>query len=94
LAGKARGQPTSVSSGTRLLIGFTLATALVVGAVVSLATGDWWFLLLALGAHLLGTVAVLASVGSRLRQQDKPDAVTEARLAEQGDEGERPRLAG
>lgn len=81
-----------MNSGTRLLVGFTFATAVVVGAIVTLATGNWWFLILALGAHLFATIGVMLSIGSRLRQQDKPDPVTEARLAEQPDEGERERL--
>jgi hypothetical protein len=82
-----------MNSGTRLLIGFTFAVMLVVGAIVSLATGSWWFLILALGMHALGTVVTLATVGSRLRQQDKPDPVTEARLAEEPDERDRRHLA-
>jgi hypothetical protein len=80
-----------MNSGTRLLVGFTLATAVVVGAIVSLATGHWWFLILALGAHLLATLVVLLLIGSRLRQEDKPDPVTEARLVENPDQAERER---
>lgn len=72
-----------MASGSRLLIFFTFAVALVVGGIVSLATGSWWFLMLAIGLHIVGTTAVLATVGSRLRQEDKPDPITEARLAEQ-----------
>jgi membrane protein implicated in regulation of membrane protease activity len=80
-------------SGTRLLVGFTLAVAIVVGAVVSLATGSWWFLILAIAVHLIATATVLGTIGSRLRQQEKPDPVTEARLAEQPSEREHERLA-
>ena len=81
-------------SGTRLLIGFTLAVAIVVGAVISLATGSWWFLALAVGIHALGTVVVLSTIGSRLRQQEKPDPVTEARLIEEPEDKEQhPHLA-
>lgn len=82
-----------MTSGTRLLIGFTLGVMIVVGAIVSLATGSWWFLILAIGVHALATVIVLSTIGSRLRQQDKPDPVTEARLAEEPPEGDRPHLA-
>ena len=70
-------------SGTRLLIGFTFGVALVVGAVISLATGSWWFLILAVAVHLIGTVLVLGTLAGRLRQQDKPDPVTEARIIEE-----------
>ena len=82
-----------MTSGTRLLISFTLAVAIVVGAIISLATGSWWFLILAVGAHAIGTFIVMATIGTRLRQQDKPDPVTEARLIEEPEEGEHPHLA-
>jgi membrane protein implicated in regulation of membrane protease activity len=77
------GQPKAMSSGSRLLILFTLAVALVVGGVVSLATGSWWFLILPVAVHVVATTVVLLTIGSRLREHDKPDPVTEARLAEQ-----------
>jgi hypothetical protein len=88
------GQPPNMTSGTRLLIGFTLGVALVVGAVISLATGSWWFLILAVGVHLVATVVVLGTIGSRLGEEDKPDPVTEARLLEEDDRHDRPHLAG
>ncbi|HEY2601042.1 MAG TPA: hypothetical protein VGI67_05765 [Thermoleophilaceae bacterium] len=72
-----------MKSGSRLLILFTFAVALVVGGVVSLATGSWWFLILAIALHVLGTTVVLGTIGRRLREEDKPDPVTEARLVEQ-----------
>lgn len=75
------------------MVGFTLAVALVVGAVVSLATGSWWFLILAVGIHLICTVIVLGTIGRRLGQEEKPDPVTEARLAEEPGPGERGHLA-
>jgi membrane protein implicated in regulation of membrane protease activity len=62
---------------------FTLGVAVVVGAIISLATGSWWFLILAVAVHALGTTLVLSRIGSRLKEQDKPDPVTEARLAEE-----------
>jgi hypothetical protein len=37
----------------------TMVGALVIGAVIALATGNWLFLLWALAAHLIGTAAVL-----------------------------------
>jgi membrane protein implicated in regulation of membrane protease activity len=66
------------------MVGFTFGTALVVGAVVSLATGSWWFLLLAIGVHATATLIVLGALASRLREEDKPDPVTEARVIEEG----------
>ena len=82
-----------MTSGTRLLIGFTLAVAIVVGAIISLATGSWWFLILAIAVHAFGTFIVMGTIASRLRQQDKPDPVTEARRIEEPDESEHTHVA-
>jgi uncharacterized membrane protein len=70
-------------SGNRLLILFTFAVALVVGAVISLAVGSWWVLAAAVAVHLIGTAVVLGVIGSRLQEEDKPDPVTEARITEE-----------
>jgi membrane protein implicated in regulation of membrane protease activity len=70
-------------SGNRLLILFTFAVALVVGAIISLAVGSWWVLAAAVAVHLIATALVLGVIGSRLRQADKPDPVTEARITEE-----------
>jgi hypothetical protein len=75
-----------MSSGTRLLVVFTFGVALVVGAIVALAVGSWWVLAGALAVHLIGTGLVLGVIGSRLREADKPDPVTEARVAEEEDQ--------
>jgi membrane protein implicated in regulation of membrane protease activity len=72
-----------VEPGAKLLVGFTFATALVVGVVVSLATGSWWFLAVAIAIHAVGTFIVMRGVGKRLEQQEKPDPTTEARLEDQ-----------
>jgi hypothetical protein len=70
-----------MSSGTRLLVAFTFGVALVVGAIVALAVGSWWVLAGAVAVHLIGTTVVLGLVGRRLSEADKPDPVTEARVA-------------
>jgi hypothetical protein len=84
------GHAQTMNSGTKLLVGFTLGVMVVVGAIVSLATGSWWFLILAVGIHVIATAILMGTIGSRLRQQDKPDPVTEARLLEERDD---PHLA-
>ena len=67
------------------------ATALVVGAIVVLATGSWWALGLVLLVHLLGGGAAVAYALNRASQSgDKPDPVTEARLEEE-EAGSEPR---
>jgi membrane protein implicated in regulation of membrane protease activity len=73
-------------SSPRLLLVFTLAIALVVGIVASLATGSWWFLAVAMLVQVTATSLVLSGIGSRLDQKDKPDPLTEARLAEPTDD--------
>jgi hypothetical protein len=73
-------------SGTPLLVVFTFAVALVVGAVIALAVGSWWVLAGAVAVHAICTGLVLGLVGTRLSEADKPDPVTEARIAEEDDE--------
>ena len=79
----------------RMLVAFTFATFLVVGAVVSLATGSWWILPLALLVHGLGTLLVSKVIFGALSSYDKPDPVTEARRDEEAEEADRdePRMA-
>ncbi len=68
----------------RLFIVISAATVLVVGGVVSLATGSWWFLIVALAAHAVGTLMVMAYTMSKVADdKDKPDPVTEARIEEE-----------
>lgn len=71
-------------SQNRLVIAMTLLTALVVGGIVSLATGSWWFLLLALGLHALGTLVV---VGIVLRMTAQTEHLSPSAAAALQDEG-------
>jgi membrane protein implicated in regulation of membrane protease activity len=64
----------------RMLVVFTLATAILVGVVVSLATGSWLFLVLAIGIHVTVSALVLSQVFKATNQGDKPDPVTEAHM--------------
>ena len=67
-----------------MFVVISAATVLVVGAIVSLATGSWWFLIVALAAHAIGTLVVLAYTMSKVTDdKDKPDPVTEARIEEE-----------
>jgi hypothetical protein len=67
----------------RMLVIFTAATVLVVAVIIGLATDNWIFLPIALVVHALGTLVVLKAIAPRLKDEDKPDAVTEARLDEE-----------
>jgi hypothetical protein len=56
-------------------------------------SGCWWFLIAAIALHAVGKVLVLGAIGNRLRQQDKPDPVTEARMEERPGPEDRPHPA-
>lgn len=71
-------------SENRLIMAMTLLAALVVGAVVSLATGSWWFLLLALGVHALGTIVVVTLVLGMTTQTEHMSPSAAARLQDEG----------
>ena len=62
----------------RMLTAYTLGVAIVVGAVISLATNSWWFLLIAIAIHLSASAFFLVFTFKRINQGDKPDPVTEA----------------
>ena len=72
-----------------MLTVFTLASAVVVGAIISLATNNWLFLVLAIGLHLIVSAIVLGVVFKATNQGDKPDPVTEAHM----DAGDKPKKA-
>jgi hypothetical protein len=76
-----------MTGNPRLLVLMTLATALVVGGVLALATGSWWALLIPLALHGVGTFFVTSGIFKRVEQGDKPDPVTEARIEEERAQG-------
>ncbi|MDQ3933500.1 MAG: hypothetical protein M3340_02590 [Actinomycetota bacterium] len=73
-----------MTGNPRLLVIFTGATVLVAALVAALATDNWIFLPVAIGVHGLATVVVLMAIVPKLKDEDKPDPVTEARLEEEG----------
>jgi len=68
----------------RLGLVITLVMLLVVGAIVSVATDSWWFLIVAAAVHALGTLVVGAVVLRTATAVDKPDPSTVALLEEEG----------
>jgi len=67
----------------RLLLAVSFGTFAVVGAVIGLATGSWWFLAIAMAVHVSVTAVVLGTVGSLLAgDQDKPAPTEVARREE------------
>ena len=80
-----------------LLIVVTFAVALVAGAILATATGNWLLLAPPLVRHFLGFWLVVGATGRALAQTDKPDPVTEAKQDEEArpseggeSKGERP----
>jgi membrane protein implicated in regulation of membrane protease activity len=78
-----------MTGNPRMLLLMSLATALVVGGILVLATDSWWALVVPLALHAIGSFLVLSGVFKRIEQGDKPDPVTEARLEEERAQGAR-----
>ena len=68
----------------RLVVALMLLGALVVGAIVSLASGSWWFLLLALGLDVLGLIVVTAIVLAMTTETEHLSPAAAARLEDEG----------
>ena len=58
-------------SANRILIAITFFALVVVGAIVALATGSWWAVVLAATVHALGTFVVLTTLASAARQVER-----------------------
>lgn len=68
----------------RLTITFVLGVAMVVGGVISLTTGSWWFLALAMGLHGLGTMSVYLISFRITAITEHPSPSVAAAMAEEG----------
>jgi hypothetical protein len=79
-----RSRFATVISENELLIGLTLAGAVVFGVVLSVFLNSWLFLVLAVAVHAIGTIATTALAVWLATSGDKPDPRTVARLEEQG----------
>jgi hypothetical protein len=84
LDGPSRSRFATVFSENQLLIGITLATAVVFGVVLSVFLDSWVFLVVAVLVHGLGTLVTTALAVWMATSGDKPDPRTVARLEEQG----------
>jgi hypothetical protein len=71
-------------AANRLIIAITFGSLLVVGAIVALATGSWWAVVLAALVHAIGTFVVLTMLGSAVRQTEHASPTATALLAEEG----------
>src|SRR5215207_5699131 len=68
----------------RLVVAMTVLAALVVGAIVSLTTGSWWFLLLALGFHAFGTIVIVTIVLAMTTETEHLSPSAAAHLEDEG----------
>jgi hypothetical protein len=75
---------TATAASMRPLLIVTLLAALTVGAVIALATGSWWALVVAVGVHALGTMVVAAGAIQLTTQIEHASPQTTARLEEEG----------
>ncbi len=73
-----------VVSESQALIAITLLVALIVGAMIALITGSWWFLLVALALHAIGAVVVVATAFSLASEVEHADPRTAAALEARG----------
>lgn len=69
---------------SRGLIAITFFLALVVGAVIALVTGAWWFLIVALVLHAIGTLVVVGTALTLATRGESPDPRTAAALEARG----------
>jgi lysylphosphatidylglycerol synthetase-like protein (DUF2156 family) len=68
----------------RLAVLFGVGVAVVVGGVISLTTGDWWFLVLAAGVHALGTMTMYVMSFRITAITEHPSPTVAAAMAEEG----------
>ena len=68
----------------RRLIVVALLAVLIIGAIVSLTTGSWWFVLVAVAVHALVTVILAGGALRVVTDVERPDPSTAARLRDEG----------
>lgn len=77
----------------RALLIFTALVLIIVAAVASLSTGNWWILGGVVLLHFIASGVAMLPVFRVLDQGEKPDPVTEARLDEESEGSEEGRQA-
>ena len=75
---------TGVLSESRGIVAITLFVALIVGALIALITGAWWFIIVALLLHGIGTLVVVGTAFSLATRGESPDPRTAAALEARG----------
>src|SRR5690606_126023 len=86
-AAEEAGRPRTVTaalSQSRILIVAMFFVALIVGVVIGLASGQWWWILVALAVHALGTVVVVSTTLRMTASVESPGPTASAALEEEG----------
>jgi hypothetical protein len=81
------GSPKTVAgvlSESRGIVAITFFVALIVGALIALITGAWWFIIVALVLHGIGTLVVVGTAFSLATRGESPDPRTAAALEARG----------
>ncbi|HWC28075.1 MAG TPA: hypothetical protein VG474_15905, partial [Solirubrobacteraceae bacterium] len=73
---------TLVSNRALLIV--TFLSALVIGGIVALVTGEYWAVVVALGLHAVGTLVVTAGTMALTTETEHVDPAVAARLEEEG----------
>ncbi len=76
--------PLIVLRSNRLLIIATLAGAIVVGAIIALATDSWWLLPIVVAVHFGATAVFVTTTFRLVGETEKPDPMTVAALEDRG----------
>lgn len=73
-----------VLNESRGIVAITLFVALIVGALIALITGAWWFLIVALVLHAIGTTVEVGTAFTLATRGESPDPRTAAALEARG----------
>lgn len=84
LSGSQRRGLTSVLVENRLLLLITFTALVVVGVIVSLASGTWWAVVAAAAVHAVGTLIVASGTLRLSTEVEHVEPTTAARLADEG----------
>lgn len=79
-----RGRATSWVTARGPLIAVSFAVFLTIGVIVSLATGSWWALVVALAVHAAGTLVVAATALRLTTETEHVSPALAARLEAEG----------
>jgi hypothetical protein len=81
---RRRSRLIATVTANRLILIITFLTFLVVGAIVSLTVGSWWFLLLAVAVHAAATVLMAGGILQATSDVERPDPGTLERMEAEG----------